>query len=165
MMTCVNWRVWNRRGCRVVGVTVFGVEMDVRAAAGSPTVFLLTLHSCGDEYAVHMYVIVAACNSQRLWSCARSCVFVWFCGFVSGLPVRAVAVRCGRGGLVSCDVVTIVVLHVEGEQQQRRRCCVAVACGNLGNFPPAPAVGCPVAVFCNCNCCCRHCNCIRQYMI
>ena len=47
-------------------LTVFGVEMGVRAAAWSPTVFLLTLHSCGDEYAVHMYVKVAACNSQRL---------------------------------------------------------------------------------------------------
>ena len=141
-------------------LTVFGVEMGVRAAAGSPTVFLLTLHSCGDEYAVHMYVKAAACNSQRLWRCARSRVVVWFCGFVSGLLVRAVAVRCGRGGLAHCYCVTIAASHAEGEQQQRRRCCVAVACGNSGNLPPAPAVGCPVAVFCKLFRCCRHCDCI-----
>ena len=52
--------------------TVFGVEKGVAGTAWSPTVFLLALHSCADEYAAHMYVKVAACYSQRLWSCARS---------------------------------------------------------------------------------------------
>ena len=99
--------------------------------------FSLTLHSCGDEYAVHMNVKVAACNSQRLWSCVRSRVVLWFCGFVCGLLVRAVAVRCGHGGLAHCYCVTIMASHVEGEQQQRRRCCIAAACGNLGVFPCA----------------------------
>ena len=40
-------------------LTVFRVEVGVRAAAGAPTVFCLTLHSCGDEYAVHMYCITS----------------------------------------------------------------------------------------------------------
>ena len=122
-------------------LTVLGVEMGVRAAAGSPTVLVLTLHSCGDGYAVHMYVKVAACNSQRLLSCSRFHVFVCVCGFVSGLLVRAVAVRCGRSGLAHCYCATIATLHVEGEQQQRRRCCVAAACGNSGNLLPAIVVG------------------------
>ena len=108
--------------------------MGVRAAAGSPTVFLLTAHSCSDDYAVYMYVKVTACNSQRLWSCARFHVFVCVCGFVCGLLVRADAVRCGRGGLAHCHCATIVALHVEWELKQRRRCCVAVACGSLGIF-------------------------------
>ena len=64
--------------------------------------------------------------------CERSCV-------------RADAVCCGHGGLARCHCVTIVTLYAERGQQQRRRCCVA--CGYLSNFPPATAVGCPVAVF------------------
>ena len=94
---------------------------------------------------------MAACNSQRLWSCARSRVVVWFCGFVCGLLVHADAVRYGRGGFVHCYCATIAALLVKGEQQQRRRCCVAVACGISGNLPPAPAMGCPVAVFASCS--------------
>ena len=98
-------------------LTVFGVEMGVRAAAGSPTEIVLTLRSCGDVYAVHMYVKVAACNSQRLWSYARSRVVLLLCCFVCGHLVRAVAVRCGRGGLAHWYRVAIATLRVEGEQQ------------------------------------------------
>ena len=156
MIACVKWRVRSRRRYRVAGVgSVWrGNGRQGRRRGNKP--FLRTLHSCGDEYAVHMYVKVAACNSQRLRSCARSRVGVWLCGFVCGLPVRAVAVRYGRGGLAHCYCVTIATSHVEGEQQQRRRrCCVAVACANLCNLPSAPAVGCPVAVFSKLFRCCR----------
>ena len=66
------------------------------------------------------------------------------------LLVRADAVRYGRGGLAHCYCATIVASLVKREQEQRRRCCVAVACGNLGNLPP-PAVGCRVAVFASCS--------------
>ena len=37
---------------------------------------LLALHSCDDEYAVHVFVKVALCNSRRLWSYTRSRVVV-----------------------------------------------------------------------------------------
>ena len=129
-------------------LTVSGMEMGVRTAAGSPTVFLLAWHSCEDVCAVDIYVEMTACNSQRLWSCARSHVVVGDSRRrVPALRVRADAVRCRRGGLAHSYCVTIVTLYAERGQPQRRRCFVAVACGYFGNFPTATAVGCPVAVF------------------
>ena len=50
-------------------LTVFGVEMDVRAAAGSPTVFCLALHSCRNVYGVPMHAcesgVVVLCEERR----------------------------------------------------------------------------------------------------
>ena len=42
------------------------------------------------------------------------------------LRVRGGAVRCVRRGLAWCSCVVPVTFHVEGEQEQRRRRCVAV---------------------------------------
>ena len=76
------------------------------------------------------------------------CVVQWS---FFGRLFRAVAVRCGCGGLAHCYCVIIAASHAEGEQQQRRHCCVAVACGNLGIFPLGLLWGCPVAVFASCS--------------
>ena len=58
-------------------LTVFGVEMGaLRAAAGSPTVFLLALHSWEYVYAVYIYAKVALCNSLvvvLVWHRHRRC--------------------------------------------------------------------------------------------
>ena len=79
--------------------TVFGVEKGVAGTAWSPTVFLVTLHSCADEYAAHMYVKVAACNSQPI---ARS-----GCG-VMRVPVSlccaVVVLWCFAFALMRCVV-------------------------------------------------------------
>ena len=57
-------------------LTVFGVEMGVAGTAGSPTVFLLALHSWEYVYAVYIYAKVALCNSLvvvLVWHRHRRC--------------------------------------------------------------------------------------------